>query len=102
MGVEWAFIAFGVVLLVVAVRPSSRRARTSDTQDGEPLFGDETLAATPVPTPAPAGVQELHDPLEMPWLDSLLGPAELPAAQPLDDVSEIASVLRFWLTEDQH
>lgn len=101
MPLEWALIAGGLALLLIAARPIQRLASRSSEQDSPPAVQpSETPAPVraqrPTPTPQPS-----EDPLEMPWLDSLLGTPARTASEPLDDAAEIANVLRFWLSEER-
>jgi hypothetical protein len=95
---EWVLIAVGVTLLLLAARPIQRRASRSAELTPEPV---PALAPQP-PKPVDPPRADSADTLNMSWLDSLLDSSEPRPREPLDDAAEVASVLRFWLSEEQH
>ena len=94
---EWVLIAVGVTLLLLAARPIQRRAARSTELAPEPA-----IALAPQPhKPAVPPRDDSADTLNMSWLDSLLDSSDSRPREPLDDAAEVASVLRFWLSEEQ-
>lgn len=101
MPLEWALIAGGLALLLVAARPIQRLAsRSGDPEEAPATPLSEAPSPVRPPKSAPPA-QPTEDPLEMPWLDSLLGSPAHKESEPLDDAAEIANVLRFWLSEER-
>jgi hypothetical protein len=110
MRIEWVFIAVGSALLYLAVRPLPRLLQ----RERSPLLSSDASSDAAEPEIEPVAIhrpvqtapqpQPPSDPLEMPWLDSLLAssPPPLSTGRALDDVSKITAVLRFWLSEDKH